>query len=129
MNERGWHRERVSASYGLMQILFVVANERGFRGEPEDLYIPEVNLHWGCRQLSWLYRRLEGDRRKVVAAYNGGLGAAEAVDDTGLLRNQMYVDKVWNYYVELFQRATGRAPDTEDAYRDLLAEVRTTGGE
>jgi soluble lytic murein transglycosylase-like protein len=86
------HREprEVSASYGLMQIMYPTAVDHGFTGEPWDLFAPEASLHWGCRYLAHLldwagttYRGLQTAKRAAVlrtalAAYNGGQGGAHA---------------------------------------------------
>lgn len=73
---------RVSSSYGLMQIMYTTAVEQGFHGEPERLFLPKENLHWGCRYLrglvQWADRFTEvppNDRLlAVLASYNGGRG-------------------------------------------------------
>lgn len=45
--------KRISASYGLMQIMFTTAVEFGFdrNRDPEDLYDIELNIDLGCRIL------------------------------------------------------------------------------
>lgn len=72
---------RVSASYGLTQILHVTAYEMGFRGEPEELFLPRTNLHYGCQKLKSLFDWVAGfpvspdtRLRAAIAAYNGGRG-------------------------------------------------------
>lgn len=82
--------ERVSASYGLMQVMFVVAKELGFTGEPELLFVPRIGLDWGCRKLATLMAWAEGDVVRALAAYNGGRGG----NTTPPLRNQAYADRV-----------------------------------
>jgi len=39
---------RIASSYGLLQILYVTALDRGYRGDPEGLFVPEVGLSFGC---------------------------------------------------------------------------------
>lgn len=70
----GMEPTRVSASYGLCQVMYPTARERGFRGEPELLCVPQVNIDLGCGILSALLRWADGDVRKASAAYNGGRG-------------------------------------------------------
>lgn len=65
---------RVSASYGLMQIMFPVARELGFMGEPEELFAPAIGLEWGCRKLAHEIAWAKGDLEQALAAYNGGRG-------------------------------------------------------
>lgn len=79
---KGENERRVASSYGLMQIMYVTAKEIGFDGEPEGLFVPRVNLHWGCEKLSQLftwarsYSTVPGDEQRIaaLAAYNGGRG-------------------------------------------------------
>jgi soluble lytic murein transglycosylase-like protein len=63
---------RVSSSYGLMQIMYPVAWELGFRGEPEELFVPERNLGYGCLKFSRLMDWAKDDVEQALAAYNGG---------------------------------------------------------
>jgi len=67
---------RVSSSYGLMQIMYPVAKEIGFTGEPEELFVPTVNLQWGCKKFRQLLNWAGGDVVKALVAYNGGKGSA-----------------------------------------------------
>lgn len=105
------HPRRVSSSYGLMQIMYVVAVERGYRGQPEGLFAPETGLRWGCRHLVHLTRWANGfvvlsaeDRRRaVLAAYNGGTGGNRP---GGSLRNASYADKVLRRRRDLIARRT-----------------------
>lgn len=69
---------RVASSYGLMQVMYPTARERGFPGPPELLFIPEIGLTWGCRHLKLLLEWAQGDTWKAVAAYNGGQGNWDA---------------------------------------------------
>ena len=83
---------RVSASYGLMQILYVTAVERGYQGgDPEFLFVPRIGLRWGCKHLRWLLDRADGAIDVALAAYNGGVGGNRLA---GKLRNERYADKV-----------------------------------
>lgn len=66
---------RVSASYGLMQVMYPVAWELGFREEPELLTVPRVGLFWGCTLLAGLLQWSKGDVDQALAAFNGGKGA------------------------------------------------------
>lgn len=66
------------ASYGLMQILFSTAYDRGYRGDPKGLLQPDINIHYGMAQVDWIcdYLRTNGETRweRVIAAYNEGVG-------------------------------------------------------
>lgn len=81
---------RVSSSYGLMQCLFVVATEMGYAGPPEQLFVPEIGLEWGCRKLESLLKWSGGNLDQALAAYNGGKKGNGAPP----YRNAFYVEKV-----------------------------------
>ncbi len=66
--------KRISASYGLMQILYTTAYSVGFRGEPEDLYDPALNIEFGTKYIASDVQRKqhEWDPPKIACAYNAG---------------------------------------------------------
>lgn len=81
---------RVSASYGLMQVMFPTAVDHGMPATepPEYLFVPIIGLDWGCRILAARMKWANGDLRKAVASYNGGKGGwSESAP-------QAYADKV-----------------------------------
>ena len=89
----GANPERVSASYGLMQVMFPVAVEMGMprTDPPESLFVPVVGLEYGCLVLAERLAWARGELRAALAAYNGGKkGNAPG----GVLRNAAYADKV-----------------------------------
>ena len=87
----GENPERVSASYGLMQVLYVTAKEVGFTASaPEYLFVPEIGLEFGCRKLRQVLDWAKGTVPQALAAYNGGRVANAAPP----YRNQTYVDRV-----------------------------------
>ena len=64
-----------AASYGLMQIMWPVAIERGARLRyPTELCDPELNIDIGCRHLAYLRGRLgvRGTLDQALLRYNGG---------------------------------------------------------
>lgn len=93
-NDAAWvgaNPERVAASYGLMQVMFVVAQEVGYEhAEPEYLFVPAIGLEFGCRKIAQLLAWAEGDVARALAAYNGGKGGNVAPP----YRNQAYADRV-----------------------------------
>ena len=97
----GQDSRRVSSSYGLMQVMYTTAVEHGFAGEPEELFLPRVNLEMGCEILSRLFdwtgldRTQRGTMRQVAAAYNGGKGNWHGDDP------QRYAGQVLNRYATL----------------------------
>jgi len=101
---------RVSSSYGLMQIMYPVACERGFKGEPERLFSPTVNLEYGVRHLTWLLAwaaatapsETTAEReRAAVAAYNGGRRGNRP---PGPYRNHLYLRKVMSARARIRRR-------------------------
>lgn len=99
---------RVSSSYGLMQIMYPVAVERGLARTvpPEALFGPELGLEFGCRHLAhcmdWedaKYASFPGqDRlRAALASYNGGLQGPNALRPD----NKAYADSVLKLYTTL----------------------------
>lgn len=99
---------RVSSSYGLMQVMFPVAQERGLAKTvpPERLFEPEVGLEFGCRHLRYMmdkidaqYPQIPGQARlrAALASYNGGYQPPQAIrPDTG-----RYADSVLRRYATL----------------------------
>ncbi len=79
---------RVSSSYGLMQIMLPVARELGFKQQPEYLFVPTVNLYFGCKHLARLVKWAGADIPKALEAYNGGKGSV------GSIATQRYAAKV-----------------------------------
>lgn len=90
----GENPDRVSASYGLMQVLYVVARELGYpRSEPpEGLFVPTCGLEYGCRAFADRMAWAKGDLKAALAAYNGGKSRDNA-PGVEVKRNQRYVDK------------------------------------
>lgn len=99
---------RYAASYGLQQVMFVVAVELGFKvtDPPELLFVPEQGLEFGCRKLAecvaWANRdtfQADGDTRlrSALAAYNGGKKRNEP--DLAPDRNADYAARVMKLFV------------------------------
>jgi len=99
----------VSASYGLMQLMFTTAHALGFDGSGEDLYNPVYNIELGAKLLRQLLDKVEADHLDISsqrhpcaiasARYNGGSRGNPGPD--GTLRNQEYVDKVFRTWKRL----------------------------
>ena len=81
---RGQNPRRVSSSYGLMQVMFVVAVEDGTilaNDAPEGLFVPAMGLAAGCARLAklkaWAAKlplSPPDHELAMLAAYNGGRG-------------------------------------------------------
>lgn len=86
----------LASSLGLMQVMGLVAREHGFCGPLEQLFIPEVNLLYGCLHLARFWERY-GKLEDVVASYNAG---SPRKDPDGKYVNWAYVAHV----IEEFNR-------------------------
>lgn len=108
---KGSNPRRVSSSYGLMQVMFTTAQEAGYSGNPEGLFVPEVGLDVGCRHLRALIAWAMGDGysaahpsrrlRAALASYNGGRGGNAPIDSLGKqppLRNNDYANAIVKLY-------------------------------
>ena len=102
----------VSASWGLCQLMYVVAVELGFKKgrTGEELCDPVVNIELAAKKLrlilDTLYKYKIPDKNFMLlpieiclARYNGGGG--NNPDDDGTLRTQKYADKVMKTWGEL----------------------------
>ncbi len=81
----------LACSFGLLQVMAMVAYERGFAGRPEELFQPEIGLEWGCKQLRWLLNWANGNEIQALAGFNGGKGG----NFQAPYRNQAYVSRVY----------------------------------
>ncbi len=67
------------ASYGLMQVLYSTARDRGYDGPPEGLYDPLTNIRIGMAHLKWSFDYLSQRMGAVseaqwLSSYNAGVG-------------------------------------------------------
>lgn len=88
-NAKKWEGGDKGYSRGLMGLLYTTAQQMGFPGEPDDLFDPDTNVHYGTAYLRWQLDRYSEDVRKALSAYNAG---------TYTEVNKQYVDKVLEYY-------------------------------
>src|SRR5215469_7350086 len=51
--------DRNGGSYGLMQLDYPTAQDRGFAGSPSALYEPALNIQYGVAQLDWIAAYLQ----------------------------------------------------------------------
>ncbi len=58
--------------YGLMQITYQSARSMGYKGEPEGLLDPAVNLTYAVPYLANAYRAADGDETRAVKLYAAG---------------------------------------------------------
>lgn len=87
--KRGDPRD-IAASYGLMQVMYPTAYSLGFRGKPQELFVPQQSLLYGVRLMGENLRWSEGNVDAALAAYNGGRKGNRAAP----YRNGVYVNKV-----------------------------------
>lgn len=95
--------KEVSASYGLMQLMYTTAWALGFRGAGEELYDPAVNIDLGAKLIRQTFDSIKPEQyfkcwptEIVLARYNGGYGGNPGPD--GGLRNYQYTRKVLAWY-------------------------------
>lgn len=79
-----------SMSWGLMQILGVVARESGYLGPLPQLCDPAIGLYWGCNYFDRLLVRHKS-MDDAISSYNQG---SPRKDSNGKYLNQAYVDRV-----------------------------------
>ena len=73
-----------SGEFGLMQIMCATAEQVGFSGDCQNLFIPKINILYGAKYLAWQLKRYNGNIEQVFSAYNAGTATA---------RNRSYVEK------------------------------------
>ncbi len=106
--ESGFDDKAVSSkgAQGVMQLMPETAREYGVA----DPFAPAQSIDGGARHLRWLMRRYNGDRTRVVAAYNAGVGAVERFDGIPpYAETRAYVDKV-EALLARYRQALGTAP-------------------
>jgi len=86
--------ERISSSYGPLQIMYPTAYGLGYRGQPEGLSRGR-GIRWGMKYFCKQMKRYGSRKMDAVAAYNAG--SARRGSD-GSYRNQGYVDKYLSAY-------------------------------
>ncbi|PID56443.1 hypothetical protein CSB45_11360 [candidate division KSB3 bacterium] len=86
---------RISSSYGLMQIMYTTAYAVGFRGTPEDLYDPAVNIDAGAAYMASAFQvRQHGwDPPKIACAYNAGSVRPTAQNRWGMYYHPGHLDR------------------------------------
>jgi soluble lytic murein transglycosylase-like protein len=110
----------VSASYGLLQIMYPIAVNLGFVGSTEELCDPMTNIMLGAKLMRQLLDRVVKARfcdkfywlspaMIMLSRYNGG--GLRNPDDNGVLRNQKYVRKVMKQWGELRKAEAECDPD------------------
>ena len=101
---------QVSASWGIMQLMYVVASELGFEGTGEELCNPVINIELGAKLLRLHLDEVIKDKivekfiwlsplQIICCRYNGGEGGNP--NDKGILRKQTYYDGVKREWDEL----------------------------
>jgi len=90
----GQNPRRVSASYGLMQVMYSTAVQHGLVGPPELMFQPAVGLMYGCLHLKHLLDKCGGNVEQALAQYNGG----EKGNTEPPYRNGAYAERVMRYY-------------------------------
>lgn len=97
-------------SRGLMQVTMRTARWMGFRGKPEALFTPWINIRYGVRYLAYLLKKYPRVS-DAVAAYNDGrphLRNGRYVSSRGSLCVDHYVKAVLAHSRTLFLASTAK---------------------
>jgi len=88
-------------SWGYMQVMGSVAREHSFEGWFPELCLPDTGIEYGARHFYKFFKKY-GDLKEAIASYNGG-SPVIILNDNGksVFKNQVYVDKVLDYYGKL----------------------------
>jgi soluble lytic murein transglycosylase-like protein len=89
---------RIAASYGLLQVMYPTAYALGFRGDPEELFVPQRSLLFGVRVMADNLRWSGGHLDAALAAYNGGKTRSNLQPP---YRNGVYVTKVKKHLADV----------------------------
>jgi soluble lytic murein transglycosylase-like protein len=103
------------ASYGLMQILCGTARQMGFKGKPQELHDPDVNLRFAIKYLKLLQLDF-GKLELALAAYNCGPGLV-----THILaeRKAKTFDEIKEHLPEITQRYVPAVMAAMQEYRKI----------
>lgn len=97
MKEKEYTPQQVSASYGLMQLMYPTA--MGYSNlEPEELFDPNQNVRIGTAYLANLLKKYKGNIAMALAHYNGGSGGARAFKSGANTRATRYAKVVHALY-------------------------------
>ena len=93
----------VSASYGLMQLMYTTAWGLGFRGSGEDLYDPVINVELidNIKKNRIHFNTPFNPLSVAMARYNGG--SYKNPDKEGWVRNDKYMRRVFKEYQKLLE--------------------------
>lgn len=101
------HRDGGSASLGICQVKYKTARFMGFKGQPNGLLKPEVNIEYAAKYLSYQLKRYKGNYAKAITAYNKGSSTSHGGSE--------YLTKVFNYYVSIQSNKGGTTDSTASA--------------
>ena len=91
-NSLAFRNDRNGGSYGLMQLDYETARDRGYTGLPLGLNDPATNLKYGVAHLEWLTDHLTKAGKysidNLAAAYNAGLAYVESGEPTRTIRRR-----------------------------------------
>lgn len=87
--------EKIAASYGLMQIMYTTAYSVGFRGKPDDLYDPAVNIDVASAYIASPFQKKQHqwDPPKIACAYNAGSVRPTKKNEWGMFYHPGHLDR------------------------------------
>lgn len=103
-NVKRWEGDEIGYSYGLTGVTYPAACDVGFRGKPEELLDPEVNVQFGLGYFRMWLNKAGENIPLALSCYNGGYGAFYYFLDKGRFLNPGYVEKTLKYYELLKER-------------------------
>lgn len=93
--ESGFDKNAISSKQakGLMQIVDSTADDIKDRlnidVDNNDLYDPETNIKLGCKYMSYLIEKYEGNYYIAICAYNAGLGNVDKWIEQGIISKDL----------------------------------------
>lgn len=82
-----------SPTYGICQVKLETAQMLGYKGNADNLMVPEINIYWAAQYVKYQTERYGDDWCKIVSAYNSG-SFTESKRLPGKPRNLAYVQSV-----------------------------------
>jgi len=92
-------------SWGIMQVTLATARELRPGTTVQDLNNPDISISLGAQYLGKMMARFDGDREKVIRAYNGGPGFEKTV--LGRTSTPLYYAKFLSHLNQIMERQPG----------------------
>ena len=119
--ESGFHSEVIgpAGEIGLMQIRPGTAAMLGFRGTPDQLAWPEVNVRYGVAYLAQAWRLAQGEICRALMKYRAGHG-----EERMTLRSEEYCLRAKSYLSQIKSNLAGKFTSHDLADTSLVPPTR-----